>query len=79
MIYRVGRVQARTDNVELVSESQSVCISFRSSFDPNRVASLHTQVPEGFPQLCWCAGSTPAGYSVEHAHKRSFPISASFY
>ena len=30
------------------------------------MVSLHTQVPEGFPQLCWCAGSTPAGYSVEH-------------
>ena len=41
---------------------------FCFSFDPDCVASLHTQVPEGFPQLCWCAGSTPAGYSVEHTH-----------
>ena len=42
-----------------------VCASFRF-WSKNRVVSLHTQVPEGFPQLCWCAGSTPAGYSVEH-------------
>ena len=59
-------------NLSMSRKSVKVCISFRFGFDPNRVASLHTQVPEGFPQLCWCAGSTPAGYSVEHTHSFTY-------